>query len=134
MGQSNDYETLLNSEITTRIYVAVPPAGSRPPAAVAHRVLGYNPAQLLTVANENNSYCLFYAIGVSLLYRDQKIIGELKKQKKCAPKYLINTDFFNKRFLHNDERQKREAITLMKMADVAMDKTQWVNIIYLFDL
>ena len=84
---------------------------------------GINPRQLIRIANDNNQ-CLFYAIELSRLFHDEKIINGLKRARAQIPCHLL-TKFSFYRLLKNAERQKQHINNFLKEIDVDRKKESY---------
>lgn len=97
----------MHSIITIIVTIVTPPHGK----GVSEKkkdfkqYFGKNQRQIIHVENDNN-LCLFYAVELSRIFHDEKIINDLKKRKHQIPKDLVTRSSFA-RLLKNSERKEK---------------------------
>lgn len=113
----------MNNPITAIITVVSPPHGRGPNEKKRDfkQYFGRNERQLIPSANDNK-LCLFYALELSRIYHDEKIIKQMRKKGQPISTELITRHSFS-RILKDDLRKYTFASQLLNEigADPSLD-------------
>ena len=105
----------MNNPITVIITVVSPPIGRGPSEKKKDfkQYFGRNEKHLIKTDN-NNNICLFYALELSRIYHDYKIINQKKKIEEPIPKNLVTRWSFL-RILEDEARKTDIASRLLNV-------------------